>query len=98
MWIKKVFDAAETWIECSDYIPAVTLWDCEIFQKLRGMFAPRVIKRMYSDDWGGYPDKEFLVKLIPKDEKLRETLETRAYPVDEIAGYLSKEWANKFSG
>ncbi len=50
---------------------------------------------MYSDDWGGYPDEEFLEKLAPEMKSLRKSL-NEAYSVKDIAGYLSEEWSHKF--
>lgn len=89
-----VFDAAYTWVECCDYIPAV----------LTGNTAPEKIKRgrcaaghkaMFNKDWGGLPLREFLAKLDPKLGALRERLYTESYTVDVLAGYLTDEWAGK---
>ena len=89
-----VFDAAYTWVEHADWLPAV----------LTGTDAPEKIKRcrcaaghkaMFNDDWGGYPDAEFLGKLDPKLGQLRQTLSDQTYAVDEAAGKLTNEWASK---
>jgi len=90
----KVFDAAYTWVEHSDWLPAV----------LTGTDAPEKIKRcrcaaghkaMFNNDWGGYPDAEFLGKLDPKLGALRKTLSDETYPVDQTAGNLTEDWAAK---
>jgi L-ribulokinase len=90
----KVFDAAYTWVEHADWLPAI----------LTGNQAPDRLKRcrcaaghkaMFNDNWGGYPDAKFLSKLDPKLGKLRETLSEKTYTVDVEAGKLTEEWAQK---
>ena len=91
---KKVFQAADSWIECSDYIPAVLAGITSINEVKRNVCAAGH-KAMYSDDWGGYPDEEFLEKLAPEMKSLRKSL-NEGYSVKDIAGYLSEEWSHKF--
>ena len=90
----KVFNAAYTWVEHADYMPTV----------LTGTTAPQTLKRcrcaaghkaMFNDNWGGYPAKDFLAKLDPKMGKLRDTLSAKTYAIDQKAGDLTKEWADK---
>jgi L-ribulokinase len=50
-------------------------------------------KALYSDDWGGLPDKEFLTALDPRLADLRDRLYEKAYDATEPAGSLSAEWA-----
>jgi L-ribulokinase len=87
-----VFDAAHSWVEFADYIPAV----------LAGVAHPRDIQRcvcaaghkaMYSDTWGGLPSKDFLARLDPKLADLRDRLFDRAHAADRPAGRLCAEWA-----
>lgn len=89
-----VFDAAYSWVELSDFIPAV----------LAGVSDPKQIRRgvcmaghkaLYADDWGGLPDKEFLSALDPKLADLRERLYEKAYDASHVAGHLCPEWAEK---
>ncbi|MDL5055609.1 ribulokinase [Oscillatoria laete-virens NRMC-F 0139] len=89
-----VFDAADSWVELSDYIPAV----------LAGVKNPRDIKRgvcaaghkaMYCGEWGGLPDEEFLSMLDPRLGKLRGRLYDKAYDLNATAGTLCAEWAGK---
>ena len=88
----EVFDAAASWVELADYIPAV----------LTGAGSPEEIQRcvcaaghkaMYSRTWGGLPSKEFLALLHPSLAELRDRLFEEAYPPDRPAGGLSAEWA-----
>jgi L-ribulokinase len=89
-----VFDAAYSWAEICDYIPA----------DLTGTTAPDKMKRsrcaaghkaMFNAEWGGLPSKGFLSKLEPKLGELRERLFTESYTVDVVAGYLTEEWAGR---
>ncbi|MEM7602510.1 MAG: ribulokinase [Verrucomicrobiota bacterium] len=89
-----VFEAAYSWIEHCDWLPAV----------LTGNEAPAAAKRsvcaaghkaMYADEWGGLPDKEFLGQLDPALADLRDRLYEQAYPSDVSAGNLTEEWASK---
>jgi L-ribulokinase len=90
----EVFDAAFSWVELSDFVPAV----------LAGVTDPRAIKRgicaaghkaLYSDEWGGLPDKEFLALLDPKLAELRDRLYEKAHDATVAAGALCGEWAEK---
>lgn len=90
----EVFEAAHTWVECPDWIPAF----------LCGVRDPAAIKRCacaaghkgaYNPDWGGYPDAAFLAELDPALAELRATLPDACHAVGEPAGGLSAEWAEK---
>jgi L-ribulokinase len=90
----EVFDAAYTWVEMADWIPAM----------LTGTQKPGVTKvcvcaaghkAMFNAEWGGYPDVQFLSKLNPKLGALRGRLAAKAYDVSEAAGSLTAEWAGK---
>jgi L-ribulokinase len=87
-----VFDAAASWVELADFVPAV----------LSGVNDPRDIvrcvcaaghKAMYSDEWGGLPSKAFLARLDPKLAELRDRLYDRAFAPGMPAGNLSAEWS-----
>jgi len=89
-----VFDAAYSWVECCDYIPAV----------LTGSTKPDMIKRsrcaaghkaMFSEQWGGLPAKEFLAKLDPKLGNLYDRLYKKTYTIETQAGTLTEQWARK---
>jgi L-ribulokinase len=87
-----VFDAAHTWVELADYLPAA----------LTGNEAPERIvvgicaaghKAMYNDGWGGYPDRAFLTRLHPKLGGLRDRLRPKAVSINHAAGRLSPAWS-----
>ena len=90
----KVFEAAYTWVEYCDYIPAVLTGNTGPGDIKRGRCAAGH-KAMFNDSWGGYPDKDFLVKLEPKLGRLRDTLSKQTFSVDTAAGDLTVEWADK---
>ena len=90
----EVFDAAFSWVELADFIPSV----------LAGVTDPKAITRgiccaghkaLYSDEWNGLPDKEFLSALDPKLAALRDRLYDRAHDANTAAGALCSEWAER---
>ncbi len=90
----QVFEAAHSWVECCDYVPAV----------IAGIGTPEQIKRsrcaaghkaMYSDEWGGLPSKEFLAKLDSRLGELRDRLYEKSFTSDLKAGFLAGEWAER---
>jgi len=89
-----VFDAATSWMEICDWIPAI----------LAGNLSPQEVKRsvcaaghkaLFHSAWNGLPDNEFLDALSAGLGSLREKLYDRAYTADCQAGTLSGEWAEK---
>jgi L-ribulokinase len=91
----EVFDAAASWVELADFIPAV----------LAGVTAPAAIvrgvcaaghKAMYSETWGGLPSTEFLSTLDPALGRLRDRLYAKAHAADRPAGVLARQWAETF--
>jgi L-ribulokinase len=91
---KKVFDAAFTWVEHADWIPAV-LTGTDHPSKLKRCRCAAGHKAMFNDNWGGYPDKKFLSALNPKLGRVRDSLPNVAYAVDTAAGGLTALWAKK---
>jgi L-ribulokinase len=90
----EVFNAAHSWIELADFVPA----------ELTGTLAPEKFiagvcaaghKAMWSESWGGYPDAGFLSKLNPKLAQLRSRLTPRVYSIDKSVGGLTAAWAEK---
>ena len=89
-----VYDAAWSWVELADFVPAL----------LAGVSDPRKIERgvcaaghkaMYSRAWGGLPSSEFLARLDPELAALRERLYDEAHTLDRPAGRLCTEWASR---
>ena len=89
-----VFDAADTWLEHTDWMGGLLTGTCGSKDIKRSRCAAGH-KAMFSSDWGGYPDKEFLAMLDPKLGQLRDTLSDETYAIDTAAGELCEEWAEK---
>jgi L-ribulokinase len=89
-----VFAAAESWVELADFIPSVLAGVTDPKQVVRGVCCAGH-KALYSDEWGGLPDKEFLALLDPKLAALRDRLYQRAHDASQSAGKLGGEWAKK---
>ena len=87
-----VFDAAASWVELADYVPAVLAGANDPRAIVRGVCAAGH-KAMYSDTWGGLPSKAFLARLDPKLADLRDRLYEKAFPPGRPAGTLSRTWA-----
>jgi L-ribulokinase len=88
----EVFDAAKSWVELADYVPAA----------LTGVTSPAAVRRcvcaaghkaMYSASWGGLPSAEFLARLDSRLAGLRPRLYGEAHPADRAAGALADAWA-----
>jgi L-ribulokinase len=90
----EVFGAAYTWVELADLVPAA-LTGTEAPDRLTVGICAAGHKAMYNDNWGGYPDREFLGQLDPKLAGLRERLRPKAYAIDRAVGGLSGAWAKK---
>jgi L-ribulokinase len=90
----KVFAAAYSWVELCDWVPSVLAGITDPRQVKRGICAAGH-KALYSEDWGGLPDKEFLALLDPALADLRDRLYTKAHDATQSAGALSAEWAKK---
>ena len=90
----EVFDAAYLWVECADWIPAM-LTRTEAPDQLTVGVCAAGHKAMYNDEWGGYPDAEFLSQLDPKLGQLRLRLRPKAFAVNRAVGGLSADWAKR---
>ena len=91
---EKVREAAFSWVEHCDWIPAV----------LTGVTDPLKLKRsrcaaghkaMWHPEFNGLPSEEFLTKLDPLLSGLRDRLYEDTYTSDVPAGNLSAEWAER---
>ena len=90
----EVFDAAYTWVEVMDWVPAF-LTNTEKPDVLKRGICAAGHKAMFHTAWGGYPDAEFLSKLDPKLARVRKNLPDRTYTVKDVAGKLTAEWAKR---
>lgn len=89
-----VFNAAHSWVELADYVPAA-LTGTEHPKKFIAGVCAAGHKAMWNANWGGYPDVQFLSKLNPKLGKLRTRLTSRVHSIDRAVGGLTAAWARK---
>lgn len=89
-----VFDAANSWVELADWVPAM-LTGTEGPEELTVGICAAGHKAMYNADWGGYPDEEFLSLLNPRLGELRSRLCPRVRSIDNAAGRLTEDWARR---
>ncbi len=89
-----VFKAAYSWVELSDFVPAI-LTGASDPTKIRRGVCMAGHKAMYSEDWNGLPDEEFLSALDPELARLRGRLYDKAHDASAPAGTLCAEWADK---
>jgi L-ribulokinase len=87
-----VFKAAHSWVELADWIPSVLAGVTDPGKVVRGICAAGH-KALYSDEWGGLPDKRFLSALDPRLAALRDRLYARAFDATTPAGSLCADWA-----
>ncbi len=90
----EVFKAAYSFVEICDWLPAVLTGETRP-DKIKRSVCAAGHKAMYSADWRGLPDKEFLAALDPDLAELRDRLYDQAVPSDRLAGPLSSEWADE---
>lgn len=89
-----VFDAAHSWVEFADYVPAMLSGTEHPGKFIAGVCAAGH-KAMWNATWGGYPDAQFLSKLDPKLGELRARLAKRVTTVDTAVGGLTSAWAKR---
>jgi L-ribulokinase len=87
-----VFDAAASWVEFADWVPAVLAGVDDPANVVRCACAAGH-KALYVPGAGGLPPREFLARLDPRLAQLRARLYEKAFPPDRPAGFLSPEWA-----
>jgi L-ribulokinase len=90
----ETFDAAYSWAEIADWIPAFLTGNTDPLTMARSICAAGH-KAMYADDWGGLPSAAFLSDLDPRLGQLRSRLYEKAVTSDNSAGGLSAEIASK---
>jgi len=90
----KVREAAFSWVEHCDWIPALLSGETNPLSLKRSRTAAGH-KAMWHASWHGLPSDEFLTRLDPLLAGLRERLYTETYTGDVPVGTLSEEWADR---
>ncbi|HVS64061.1 MAG TPA: ribulokinase [Thermoanaerobaculia bacterium] len=88
----RVFEAADSWVELADFIPAWATGSSDPRTLVRGICAAGH-KAMYNERWGGLPSAELLGALDPRLVPLRDRFATPALSADRPAGGLCEEVA-----
>ncbi|MGI6494826.1 MAG: ribulokinase [Kiritimatiellia bacterium] len=91
-----VFEAAASWVELCDFVPAYVTGTLDPSKMARSICAAGH-KAMYSEEWGGLPSKAFLRKLDPALADLRDRLygPGQVKASDQVAGFLIPEVAKE---
>lgn len=90
----EVFNAAASWVELADFVPAWITGNQAPEKVVRGICAAGH-KCFFGAEWGGFPKQDFFRKLDPKLAELSARLFGAAYPSDHLAGYLTAAVAKK---
>lgn len=89
-----VFEAAHTWVEIADWIPAILCGTQHPSRLIRGICAAGH-KAFFNPAWGGYPAEDFVASLDKRLGRIRKSLPDTCGNVSQAAGRLSKRWAQK---
>ncbi len=90
----EVFDAAYSWVELADFIPAYITGNMKPETLARGI-CPAGHKAMWDADRGGLPSAEFWESLEPKLVKYLDHYAKETKRADQLAGFLTVEVAAK---
>ncbi len=88
----RVFEAAYSWVELADFVPAVVTGRTDPDTLPRGICAAGH-KAMYHESWGGLPSADFLAQLDPDLPRIREHYAAPAQTSDKPAGRLTTDVA-----
>lgn len=91
---RNVQEAAFSWIEHCDWMPALLTGTTLPGKVLRSRCAAGH-KAMWLEGWGGLPSEEFLASLDPVLIGYRENLYDNTYTSDVKVGNLTQEWAER---
>jgi L-ribulokinase len=90
----KVAEAAFSWVEHCDWMPALLTGNTDPLTVKRSRCAAGH-KAMWHPEWGGLPAEEFLATLDPRLAGLRRRLYQDTFTSDVKAGGLNAEWASR---
>lgn len=89
---KDVQEAAYSWLEHCDWMPAILTGNTKPEEVIRSRCAAGH-KAMWHEEFDGLPSEEFLTELDPLLATFRKRLFTDTYTCDHNVGGLSAEWA-----
>ncbi|WP_432452418.1 ribulokinase [Agarivorans sp. QJM3NY_29] len=82
------------WVELADWVPALLADNLAPDSIKRGICAGGH-KALWHESWGGLPDQQFLSAISPSLDGMRERMYQQVFTADQVAGYLSEQWADK---
>lgn len=91
---RKVQEAAYSWIEHCDWMPALLTGNTKPLEIKRSRCAAGH-KAMWFKGWGGLPSEEFLTTLDPLLKGYRNNLFSETYTGDTSVGKITPEWAKQ---
>lgn len=91
---KKVREAAYSWTEHCDWLPALITGNTKP-ETMRRSRCAAGHKAMWHPSWDGLPSEEFLTALDPLLAGFRSRLFNETYPSDVKVGNLTPEWAER---
>jgi L-ribulokinase len=91
---EKVRNAAFSWVEHCDWIPAILTGNTDPLTMKRSRCAAGH-KAMWHPDFGGLPSEDFLVMLDPLLKGLRDRLYQDTCTCEVKVGNLNSEWASR---
>lgn len=86
---------AYTVVECCDWIPAILTGNTSPEKAKMGHCCAGQ-KMFWSEEWGGFPPREFFERIDPMLLPILDTLHPDKYTCNKPYGTISKEWAAKF--
>jgi L-ribulokinase len=89
-----VFEAADSWVEQSDFVPAIATGNMDPSTMARGICAAGH-KAMYHDEWGGLPSRSFLKSVDAELLRVADCYATPARTADQLAGGLAADIARQ---
>lgn len=91
---EKVRDAAYSWVEHCDWMPAMLTGNTKPKEVVRSRCAAGH-KAMWHESWNGLPSNQFLTAIDPLLDGYRERLYDDTYTCDKAVGSLTASWAKK---
>jgi L-ribulokinase len=91
---EKVRNAAYSWVEHCDWMPAILSGNL-IPEKIIRSRCAAGHKAMWHEEFGGLPSEEFLEALDPLLKPFRKKLYNDTWPANQKVGHLTSEWAEK---
>ncbi len=86
--------ACYSWVEQCDWVPFLLTGGKDVHQMKRSVCAAGH-KALWASEFGGLPPDDFFASLDPLLKGFTSRLFKETYTSDQVAGHLSKEWAER---